>query len=148
MRDSQRKRVYDAEAGLLSTSGILFKDIEEVQRYVDRVCASKWWHKNAAHPNQHIDITQRRGYGGTAWGAHRIELGKHALKQTLVLHEMAHCGAPAGAHHNWQFCDFYLRLVRRFLGRKAWIALRSAFKWHKVKVRGPRKIIKLEVSNV
>ena len=134
MRDSQRTKVYQAEELLLFPEEKIFPDIEACQRYVDRILRSKWWKKNCLRPWIQITLSERRGGGGTAWGANTIEIGRRSFRQMLILHELSHC-AVSHLHvkHGREWCNFYLQLVRRFAGAKIANDLKAHFRFMKVK---------------
>jgi len=57
-----------------------------------------------------------------------IDLPPGPVSQGLLLHEVAHLCAPAGAHHDRRYCATYLTLVRQWFGELAAVALRRAMR--------------------
>lgn len=157
-RDSQRARVYDAEAlvrGIFERAEEFgartvevhgshltlpverkFASVESVQNYVDRVLALNWvraqWER-AATP---ITVRARAGskaahyevgdavlavplhVHGTAW----------ALRELVVLHEVAHHLEPLGsevAPHGPEFCERYVELIDGVIGPEAALLMRT-----------------------
>jgi len=130
MRDSQRQRVYDAEAmwrptalkrGWITT----FPSKWELEEYVVKVF--KWTaEKRGRVPRQQVDrpkLVVRKG-AKYSWsrsfaypGLNKIKIGR--LDTHSTLHELAHLYAPTGEGHNPLFCVSYLALVREFMGEEA-----------------------------
>ncbi|WP_067477105.1 TIGR04338 family metallohydrolase [Nocardia amamiensis] len=158
VRDSQRAKVYDAEQlvrgafdradehgvrtvelyGSHLTLPIerRFASVESVQSYADKVLALNWvrarWER-AARP---VRVRARSGVtaahyeaaeavlavplhtGGTAW----------ALRELVILHELAHHLEPAPASvapHGPEFCDRYIDLVDSIIAPEAALLLRT-----------------------
>ncbi|MGN2635232.1 TIGR04338 family metallohydrolase [Nocardia takedensis] len=158
-RDSQRAAVYDAErlvrvafdrADETSTRTVevhgsritlpverRFASVDSVQTYVDKVLALNWvragWERAAAP----VRVRARAGNtaahyepegavlavpvhtGATAW----------ALRELVVLHELAHHLEPTGstlAAHGPEFCARYVELVDGIIGAEAAFLLRTS----------------------
>ncbi|WP_310399437.1 TIGR04338 family metallohydrolase [Nocardia kruczakiae] len=157
-RDSQRRRVYDAEGlvrrmfdradefgartvdlhGSQLTLPIerKFASVESVQSYVDRVLALNWIRAQWVRAGTTLAVRARAGTaaahyetgravlavplhtGGTAW----------ALRELVILHELAHHLEPPGADlapHGPEFCTRYLELVDGVVGPEAALLLRA-----------------------
>ncbi|MFC9788026.1 TIGR04338 family metallohydrolase [Rhodococcus sp. NPDC127528] len=157
-RDGQRSRVYEAEsvvrrifdradAGVgrqveLFGSRITlpterkFASAESVRDYADRVLALNW--VRARWPEAANPITVRVRAGTTAVHyepdtatlaipVHRRDAA-WALRELVVLHELAHHLEPAGAElapHGPEFVGRYLTLVEEILGGEAAFVLRT-----------------------
>lgn len=156
-RDGQRARVYEAESvvrGLFdradrtATRGLelfgsnltlpierRFASVESVQDYTNRVLALNW--VRARWPRAARPVTVRARAGTTA--AHyepgtatlavptRGEGTRWALRELVVLHELAHHLEPDGADlaaHGPEFLDRYLALVEEIVGGEAAFVLR------------------------
>ncbi|RDI46855.1 TIGR04338 family metallohydrolase [Nocardia mexicana] len=158
VRDGQRARVYDAEGlvrrmferadehGMrtveLHGSQITlpverrFASVDSVQTYADRVLALNWvraqWDRaatplivrartgtTAAHyESESAVLAVPLHRGGTAW----------ALRELVILHEIAHHLEPVGAElapHGPEFCSRYVELVDGVIGPEAALLLRS-----------------------
>lgn len=142
-RDSQRQRVYDAEKEAFAGELLIEDwDFTATVAYVRRVCASKTWAKlrrRSDPPERAPDVLPgREGDRPSGW-AGGVTLPPLARKRWLILHELAHSAAPIVAQHDWMFCDTYLKLVSRFLGREAAAKLKAAFKKHRVRFRPKSK---------
>lgn len=158
-RDVQRAKVYDAEHlvramfdradeaghrtvefhGSLLTLPVerRFASVDSVQTYADRLLALNWvraqWDR-AAVP---VRVRARAGAaaahydpagavlavplhtGGTAW----------ALRELVVLHELAHHLTPAAdsaAAHGPEFCSRHIELVDGIIGPEAALLLRAS----------------------
>ncbi|MFC4603069.1 TIGR04338 family metallohydrolase [Rhodococcus kronopolitis] len=156
-RDGQRSRVYEAETVVrrifdradLGTGRELelfgsrltlpverkFASVESVQDYLDRVRALNW--VRADWPRASAPVTVRARSGATA--AHyepatatvavpRTRDGAWALRELVVLHELAHHLEPSGAElapHGPEFVGRYLALVDGILGGEAAFVLRT-----------------------
>nr|WP_157101111.1 TIGR04338 family metallohydrolase [Nocardia shimofusensis] len=157
-RDAQRARVYDAEQlvrGMFDRAGEAghrtvefhgslltlpverrFASVESVQTYADRVLALNWVRAQWDRASAPIRVRSRAGSaaahydpagavlavplhtGGTGW----------ALRELVVLHELAHHLAPeadAAAPHGPEFCSRYLELVDGVIGPEAALLLRA-----------------------
>ncbi|MFE7718253.1 TIGR04338 family metallohydrolase [Nocardia rhizosphaerihabitans] len=158
-RDTQRAKVYDAEQlvrGVFDRAQEFghrtvevygsqitlpverrFASVESVQSYVDKVLALNWvraqWDR-AAVP---VRVRARSGAsaahyepadavlavplhtGATAW----------ALRELVVLHELAHHLAPAEGEtpHGPEFCSRYAELVDGAIGPEAALLIRATF---------------------
>ncbi|WP_024796893.1 TIGR04338 family metallohydrolase [Tomitella biformata] len=156
MRDGQRGAVYDAESlvrtmfdraeerGLrtLEVHGSTvtlpverkFGSVASVQGYCDRVLALRW--VIAAWPRAAVPVTVRPRAGNTA--AHYVNDtiavpvdrdGRWALRELVVLHELAHhLGVEgAGPAHGGAFVDRYLTLVGEIIGLEAAFVLRATY---------------------
>lgn len=155
MRDGQRAGVYDAEAlvrtmfdraeqrglrtvevhGSTVTLPVerKFGSVASVQDYCDRVLALNW--ARAAWPRAGVPVTVRARAGNTA--AHYADDtiavpvdrdGRWALRELVVLHELAHhLGEATEAGHGPAFVDRHLTLVGEVIGPEAAFVLRSAY---------------------
>ncbi|WP_375487618.1 TIGR04338 family metallohydrolase [uncultured Jatrophihabitans sp.] len=152
MTDPQRQRVYEAEQLLArmldrradypvveafgSTVALpddrKFGDVPAVQRYVDAVLALDWVRRlGAAAP-----VTVRARAGATkaeyefatatmAVPTHAVG-GRWAMRELVVLHELAHhlSGSPG---HGPEFTAPFLELVTELVGPEAGFLLRSGW---------------------
>ncbi|MGF6882051.1 putative metallohydrolase (TIGR04338 family) [Nocardia sp. GAS34] len=159
VRDAQRAKVYDAEGlvrrmfdradehgmrtvelyGSQITLPIerRFGSVESVQGYVDRVLALNWVRARWERSGTPVAVRARAGTaaahyeperavlavplhsGGTAW----------ALRELVILHELAHHLAPAEPQlsaHGPEFCSRYLDLVEEIIGPEAALLLRTS----------------------
>jgi putative metallohydrolase (TIGR04338 family) len=161
MRDNQMSKVYKAEnivMDVLSTAAqtdartfdfygsnlVLpderkFGDLDGVQRYVDQVLALNWvrttWPTMAAQP---VKVRARKG---AAWSTYRlgvIAVPDHeqgiswAMREMIILHELAHHLARGGEAHGVQFVSTYLHLVKELVGDEVGLLLTDAFAQHGV----------------
>ncbi|MGW0174936.1 TIGR04338 family metallohydrolase [Rhodococcus sp. NPDC003322] len=160
VRDSQRSLVYDAESvvrGIFDRADRgtgrqlelfgshltlpverRFASVESVQDYADRVLTLNW--VRARWPRSAVPVTVRTRAGakaahyepGTATLAVPVVGGRSrwALRELVVLHELAHHLEPDGADlapHGPEFVDRYLVLVEEILGGEAAFVLRTVF---------------------
>lgn len=141
-RDSQRKRLYDAERVL--PKGRIFSSIEEMQSYVDRLVRSAWFGKQC-HAKEITILLGRSGTAATAsdYGS-RIKMPKWAWNEHILLHEVAHLMANriyglGVAGHGREYARTYVILVQHMMGKEAGDLLKKSFREHKVKYSLPRK---------
>ncbi|MBB5913958.1 putative metallohydrolase (TIGR04338 family) [Nocardia transvalensis] len=157
-RDSQRAKVYDAEGLVrrmferadehgvrtvqLHGSQITlpierrFASVASVQSYADRVLALNWvraqWDR-AATP---LTVRARTGTTAAHYESERAVLAvplhtrgtAWALRELVILHELAHHLEPAGtdpAPHGPEFCSRYVELVDGVIGPEAALLLRT-----------------------
>lgn len=152
--DPQRARVYEAE-GLLAAmidrradfpiamafgsrvavpDDRKFGDIESVQRYVDAVLQLGWIRRLAAD-RAALPVRVRARAGATRaeyeWATSTIAVpphrvgGRWAMRELVVLHELAHHLAP-GEQHGSAFVAMFVRLVEELVGTEAAFLLRSS----------------------
>lgn len=157
-RDFQRSRVYNAEdelAAILTRGGLIeffgstlavpeerkFGDVASVPAYLDRVLA----HAPVARlPRAAVPVTvrERRGtrqahyeYGTATIALPPYRLSGWALRETVVLHELAHHLSPE-PHHGPDFTAHLLYLLHHVIAPEAEHLLRVAFSDRNVKI-GP-----------
>ncbi|MFC8381566.1 TIGR04338 family metallohydrolase [Nocardia sp. NPDC057272] len=158
-RDSQRAKVYDGEQlvrGVFDRAEEFghrtvdvygsqltlpverrFASVESVQSYADKVLALNWVRAQWERATVSIRVRARGGAaaahyepesavlavplhtGSTAW----------ALRELVVLHELAHHLAPdsAQAPHGPEFCSRYVELVDGVIGPEAALLIRTTF---------------------
>lgn len=149
MRDSQRKRVYDAEAEAFShdkkTDDPTFRELKAVEKYVKRVFSRKRVQKEWPRANWLPKVKDGRGCrSALAHGSSAISIPIWARREWVILHELAHIITSreyAGvdkAGHGWEFCKTYLRLVEIVMGKEAFLSLEKCFLKHGVKFMKPR----------
>lgn len=146
-RDTQRKRVYDAEKSAAASLGVdaRVQSIAnaDLQRFVDDVLRTRA--VRARWPGKTVRVVLKRG--GSAYGyTGRITLPKFARNPWVILHEVAHClQSGTGAAHGAEFAGTYLFLIRTALGKEAGDRLLISYKAHRVRhsmkgVPEPRKV--------
>ncbi len=157
-RDSQRARVYDAEGlvrrifdraeefetrtvelhGSTITLPIerKFASVESVQHYADRVLSLNWVRAQWGRAAAPLVVRVRAGAAAAHYEAGRAVLAvplhtggtAWALRELVILHELAHHLEPADAGHaphGPEFCTRYLELVDGIIGPEAALLLRS-----------------------
>jgi len=131
LRDTQRSKVYHAER-VIHHHGKQFKNMEEVDAYVIRICKTAFWKK--LHGAYHIEIKDGRGRRRACafnWGT--IALPRWARQEAIILHELAHTlvnfdNYNFTAWHGKEFAKTYLLLVKRFMGKEEHAKLKTSFK--------------------
>lgn len=131
-RDSYRTALYKAEreCGVVNWKVSEPVSIEIAQKYVDSIVKSPWFKKHYRSVT-YIKVKPGRGGGVAYWRS--ISLGVKARRcEGVIIHEIAHICAEADhshaiAHHGEEFATTYLTLVKRFLGKEKYEALRLAF---------------------
>ena len=146
-RDSAKSKVYSAEFKYERTYGYgkKFKNLEEAQKYCDKVLASKTWKKISTAGVKNIALAEMSGSRtmGRAW-SHNIDLNrKSGLNQYVLLHEMAH--SAGNMHHDVRFRITLLKLVSRFMSSENAAYLKACFKEKKLKVTESSNIKSPEV---
>ena len=138
-RDSQREKEYTAESKFNrkffgeSKQGVfrhehVFSSIEEVREYVYKLIGSAWLKRRwKLEKVPKIELITKAGFAYVQYG--NIFLGQRALKQTTVLHELAHVLAPSkyGTPHGRFFARTLLELVGHELGDEARKCLKKQF---------------------
>lgn len=166
MRDTQRSRVYAAEAQVarmidarggyptiaLFGSEVVapddrkFGDIDAVQRYVDSVLALNWvrarWPDSAGRP---VAVRARRGSAKAHYERQTATIalppfelgGRWGLRELVVLHELAHHFVHESAsHHGPEFVGHLLLLVAELIGPEAEFLLRTTYLENGVSIAG------------
>ena len=117
-RDSERSLAYRAEnaAEFWETGfGRTFESLADVQAFIDRVIRGAWWRNRFDARPIRVEMKRRGSTRSSAFrSARKIAFAPGHLTLAVVLHEMAHIAAPAGAHHGQTWRRVYLDLVRRF----------------------------------
>jgi putative metallohydrolase (TIGR04338 family) len=162
IRDSQRKRLYDAEDAVFDKSKPPeWASVSEVQDYVDFVTATDAWKALEVGNEEPISVRDGRGRRKAAAEAfsNYITMPKWSRCKWVTLHELAHIaeayradyepgyGWPGyenehgrvvltrtTAPHGPGYAGVYLYLVREFLGEDAHDALLESFGAHRVRV--------------
>jgi putative metallohydrolase (TIGR04338 family) len=143
-RDNQRQRCYNAEdrAGFKHL-GRNFTSIEQIQQYIDDLCATAWFAKRfgTGWMIEAKDFAQ--GSGRWAYGCYRKDKRGYikvpntpwAYSEWLVLHELAHAITPSdtGGRHGRFWARAYLEMVRYRMGLKAYELLKASYKKHNVR---------------
>lgn len=135
-RDSQRKRVYQAELVFEQEwgSGEKFSCIKGCQEYANKVVASSYWQKRFPYIKS-IRVKHKRGKTALAtFSMGLIQLPIHFYNELTLLHELAHHVVPRPhAPHGPLWCAVYADLVKEFLGEKASDQLAASFAKGRVK---------------
>lgn len=154
-RDSERLKTYRAEwaFGSANGQGKEFSTIEEVQKFVEKVCKSKTWAKLWEENDRWekwrkvVPVKQKMTGHGRRTAA--FTNGKSitvdplcGMNEYTMLHELAHC--LGHMHHGRSFRRDLLKLVSRFMGRDAATALKGEFKKAKLPCGEPRKPLTYE----
>lgn len=135
MRDSQRGKIYKAQAEV--GSGKEIPTVPEIEAYLMKIMATKWWlsrwpHKNNIQVKDGRHCRWARGINGGKSGG-TIILPRWARHERTILHEVAHVLTPRDTvPHGPEFASIYLGLVTRFMGKAAGENLRLAFVKHGV----------------
>ncbi len=147
MRDSQRSRVYEAEAALAGDADLM--TIAECRRFVNSIICSRWWKARCNLWSVRVFDGRgtRRARGGhfqssankAGWG---ISLPKWARTRATILHELSHVITeheawfsgveewqwPKLPAHGRAFCRNFLALVGRWMGKDEAARLRDSFR--------------------
>lgn len=145
IRDSQQSKVYKAEreafegtcTSQVTTNVQRFDKPKAVDRYANKVMSSSWTKKNFPRASRPLTVNTNKKYGcayGNYWST-KITLPPWAWKNWVILHEIAHVLDNEGAAHGPFFCVVYLKLVKHFMGKEAFLALKQAFRANRVKLR-------------
>lgn len=145
LRDTQRKKVYNAEAVLLRFAKPL-REITDIEKYLRKQLARKAITSRYPDAAEAMRVKDGRGTRkALAYGTYAISIPLWARNEAIVLHEAAHVitsrhiDRRKASAHGWQFCETLLVLVRFIMGREAHDALKQSFKDHKVRFSKPRE---------
>ncbi|MGW5387756.1 TIGR04338 family metallohydrolase [Nocardia sp. NPDC003963] len=113
-----------------------FASVDSVQRYCDRVLGLDWVRARWTSAKIPVRVRSRAGNIAAHYEAadavlavplHRGDSAAWALRELVVLHELAHHLAPdpaAEAAHGTRFCGRYVDLVEGVIGPEAALLLR------------------------
>jgi len=138
---SQQEALYAAEAASIDRLGIVWARLADAQRAVDGVVGSAWFAERWPHFVR--AVVERRGNGAT-WSTcspldgagpggrptEGVILVAGALRQPVVLHELAHLLLPRRAGHGTAFAETMLALVRHEMGFVAYVEYLYALRRH------------------
>lgn len=116
--------LYAGEEAALAGRGRTFHHVGEVRAYVAELVAGDWWADHWPHIDT-IPVARTRSErlsGYAVEGTGEIRIGRHGLREPVVLHEIAHVVTP-GAGHGPEFVAALLALARERLGFHAYGAL-------------------------
>ena len=144
MKDSEKTKTYQAEWQLEKLYPHIDEKMskKETERYVRRICKSKFW---SGYPTPRIEWMKDMG-GRTRVSAnateHRIRFSPSGASKYVVLHELAHVAGYM--NHGRGFRLMVLKLVSRFLGREVSASLKSLFKERGLKTSKIREPLEYE----
>jgi hypothetical protein len=131
-KDGSQNKCYRAEWNFNARNGygIEFADIEEAQKYCERIMKSKTYKELGGKLSFVVprkNMGSRSRFTGMAYPDGRIQLSPNGgMNQYTLLHELAHqCGAR---HHDVKFRQILVRLVSRFMGRDMAKKLKQEFR--------------------
>jgi hypothetical protein len=150
-RDSERSKTYKAEWAFVGANPSAikgFKDVNEAQKFVTKVCQSKTWEKlwneNGRWEKWVMNVPVRQKQTGHGRRTAAFTNGRSITVDPLcgldaytMLHELTHC--LGHMHHGRSFRKDLLKLVSRFIGADASKALKAEFKKAKLPCGEPRK---------
>jgi putative metallohydrolase (TIGR04338 family) len=118
-----------------------FASVSSVQDYADRVLALNWVRAQWVRAAVPVVVRERRGTGAAHYEPAGATLAipvrrtpgaePWALRELVVLHELAHHLDPApaaAAQHGPAFCGRYLALVEGVIGMEAELLLRATLR--------------------
>jgi putative metallohydrolase (TIGR04338 family) len=118
-----------------------FGDLPSVQRYVDRVLSLNWVRGTypAAGP---VRVRERKGHTSAHYSGgeiavpvpHHASRRNWAMREMVILHELAHHLAGTGCGHDARFADALVSLVTGVMGDEAGFLLRALFYDEGVKI--------------
>ena len=124
MSREEQLAVYAAEDAALAGLGRVFPDAPAAQRYVDELVAGDWWGSRWPQVDRVVVARSRsRRFAGYALTGVTPEMRLSSLRESVILHELAH--TVAGGDHGPPFVDALLALVRQQMGFHAYGALRA-----------------------
>lgn len=138
VRDAQKSKLYAAEREVRHAIGdVAIKDRIAAWAFIEKVERDRWFIRH--YGRRKFTISDGRGTRIARGGGDWLNLPRWARTPMVMLHEIAHCVAPSGARHNWQYAAVYLKLVRHFMSVEIAEKLRRSFKRHGVRYLRPRQ---------
>ena len=131
IRDNQREKIYRAERESVWRIGNTFKDLSEVNVYINYILKSHYWKKIGGSSS--ILVKDGRGRRkACAFNKKTIALPKWARQEAVILHELAHTIVNFNyikvADHGMEFAKEFLGLIKRFMGKEAYLMLKESYK--------------------
>jgi putative metallohydrolase (TIGR04338 family) len=145
-RDSQRQRLYTAQALSGLHGGGNDMSIKEAQKFVNKVLShqgtKKLYEKYMfTFDNYPAEIIVESGSGNHATMRHRdwslvrlIRLNTHGRNKFIILHEIAHHLVWGREAHGPEFADTLISLTSKYIGKEESQKLKDAFAEKRVKV--------------
>lgn len=138
-RDSQRAKVYESERAADLVNNRL-ETTREIQAWVDSITRSRWWKSktNIIHIYVWSGKGCRNALSGWDLRCKRarpfIKMPPWSRSKATILHELVHhLISDSCAAHGREFCNVYLKAIRRWLGYDEWRKLHHEF--HNLKVK-------------
>lgn len=140
-RDSQRKRVYDAERAAFPGMFDGHLSVSEMQALIDKWCSSRVLQRRYPKAERPPTVADGRGRRRGGHVGRELRMPRMTRTKPYLLHELAHhlTHRSDRASHGWEYAECMLYLVRVFLGLGASKTLEATYKAHRVKYRQPRK---------
>lgn len=145
-RDSQRQRLYKAQALSGLHGGGNEMSIKEAQKFVNKVLSHQGTRKlyekyMFTFDNYPAEIIVEAGSGNHATMRHRdwslvrlIRLNTHGRNKFIILHEIAHHLVWGREAHGPEFADTLISLTAKYIGKAESQKLKDAFAEKRVKV--------------
>lgn len=123
--------VYTAENLTISKVARRFDDFRSIEDFVEQVITDPWWELKfpAAPLHVHIERRSSSSHWSVAHG-NTIALANNPQGRSLstVLHELAHVATAQADGHGPIFRGALLKLVRRYMGFYAYVALKEEYR--------------------
>ena len=144
LRDSQRGKVYKAQAVLACYKKLGEGGLEESERYIKMVWTSPWTRRHfpEARKKGVPHLNDGRGTRSASFRRtwHVINLPRWARQHPTMLHEIAHALTYERPPHGWKWAQTYVALVQHFIGVEAGTRLKLSYRLNRVKFKPPRKM--------
>ena len=142
-RDIQRKRVYKSEMETYGPYSDQFKNRSEVVEFARCIINDPYVKRQYGTLGQVAFVFSGNRAMHTFKGKnnHKIRLPRWAWQKNLIIHELSHAYTyqiydfTSVQGHGPEFCNLYLDLVNRFLGKNLAKVLTRKFIKNKVKAR-------------
>lgn len=148
-RDSQRQKLYDAEAAAMVFTAPFqkrFSSIEEIQKYIDKFTKSPWFRKRFGI--HYITVKRKNGHGASARRMDStVWFSESCWNMISVLHEVAHIVKEYGygSAHGRYYARTLLAFVDHVCGKEAANTLKKEFKYYRVKYL-PKRVVSEEAK--
>ena len=111
-----------------------FGDLDSIQRYVDAVLALNWMQATYPNAKRSVTVRERKGDNFAHYQLDTIavpikprgDLSRWAMRELVVLHELAH-HLDKNSGHSETFTAVFLDLIGQFMSMEASWILRSLF---------------------
>lgn len=130
-RDNQRAKLMRAESAVSKKIETKFDNIEDAQKFVDKVTNSAWTKKHYYPQQIHLTQSSKLKHISCENINGEVFTPAKGVSDIQILHALSHQYADnvygLKELHGWRFAKVYLAMIRHFMGRPAFDLMRKSF---------------------